>query len=208
MRIEILDLGINNLKSVRSGLLATGSSTEVDVISSAAESKGAHLTVLPGTGNFGAAMKEINNRGFGDLLISTAKRGDKIFGVCLGMQLLFDSSEESQNVRGLSILSGTSKRLPEIRDQKIPNVGWQSITVQQFSAEAEKFQTYSDVYFVHSYYVEPTSASDCLHSSNFGNFSFTASVMKENVIATQFHPEKSSKAGLEILKKIANWANG
>lgn len=204
MDIEILDLGINNLKSLSSAL----ASLDVDsfrVIEDANESKKPKLLILPGVGAFGAAMARLRSRGFENLIQKHLESQGSLFGVCLGMQLLGNTSDESPGVRGLNLISGDSKKLPSSPSARVPNVGWLDIT-PTFNNFLESFSG-NDFYFVHSYWFNADSKEDILLTAEHDLEKFPAAIMKDRVLGFQFHPEKSSYSGLKILGEVISWAN-
>jgi glutamine amidotransferase len=201
-RISIVDCGINNLRSVEKALISLGH--QVDVVNTAAQVENASHLILPGVGAFGAAMSALENSGMMDMVLDHAASGKPFLGICLGMQLLFDWSEELGLRQGLGILSGKVVRFPQFPDLKIPHMGWSAL---QFPHESRLFAGVDAgemVYFVHSYYVCPDEsevvAATCKHG-----IEFTAAVERGNLAAVQFHPEKSSRVGLKILDNFAKF---
>lgn len=200
--ISIIDCGINNLRSVEKTLLSLGH--QVDVVNTSAQVEEASHLILPGVGAFGAAMDALEKSGMQDAILEHAASGKPFLGICLGMQLLFDWSEELGLRQGLGILSGKVVRFPQFSDLKIPHMGWNAL---QFPRESRLFAGINAdemVYFVHSYYVCPDEenvvAARCKHG-----IEFTAAVERGNLAAVQFHPEKSSAVGLKILDNFAKF---
>jgi glutamine amidotransferase len=200
--ISIIDCGINNLRSVEKALLSLGH--QVDVVNTSAQVEEASHLILPGVGAFGAAMDALEKSGMQDAILEHAASGKPFLGICLGMQLLFDWSEELGLRQGLGILSGKVVRFPQFSDLKIPHMGWNAL---QFPRESRLFAGINAdemVYFVHSYYVCPDEenvvAAQCKHG-----IEFTAAVERGNLAAVQFHPEKSSAVGLKILDNFAKF---
>lgn len=203
-KVNILDLGINNLSSI-SKAFRLQSKCDLKIVQNSTEWEACDLIVLPGVGSFQAAMSSITERGFLDLLRDQHERGTYIAGICLGMQLLTDSSEESPGADGLGFLSGSVRRIPEAAGERVPHMGWNNVNC----ADNEEFFKESngrDFYFVHSYALLGTHEFT-LATTNLGNMEFTSAVHQDNVIGFQFHPEKSSGAGSSLLKDLMLWAN-
>lgn len=205
MKIEILDLGINNLKSVFNTF--EGSLTGLDslsIICKASESSGSDLLVLPGLGSFGAGMHEVRKRNFDKLVEQALVNGSRLVGICLGMQLLGTYSEESEGVKGLNVIPGTSSKLIRQTKERIPNMGWAGTSPtskNKFGALAKG----KDFYFVHSYSFKPESYESVLCTTNYGAINFVSGVMSQSACGFQFHPEKSSKIGAELVTEIIAW---
>lgn len=208
MKIEILDLGINNIDSViRVFQNCAGSNDLISVVDSKYSSnEDAHLLVLPGLGNFSAGMDAINSRGFNSLISSQIARGGKIVGICLGMQLLGSSSEESANVSGLNIIPGLTRKLKEQEGERIPNVGWLETKRRRGISNFDSLTRNQDFYFVHSYEFIPKDPSRILCTSLFGKHEFVSGLISDNVCAFQFHPEKSARAGKALINEIVDWS--
>lgn len=207
--IDVLDLGINSISSVVSGLKAAAPHVNVNVVTRPGEtSTNPLLTVLPGNGSFGAGMAALEGTGLGNYLKDLAAASEPIFGICLGLQLLFDSSEEALGVEGLGLISGEVRRLPVISNTGVQtNIGWAPISVSGGSVPHLKFEPLlRDVYFVHSYYVDPEFQKDIILESKYENFDFAAAVGRHMTIGVQFHPEKSSNSGIGIIKSVVEWA--
>lgn len=197
--IAIIDYDAGNLKSVEKALLFLGE--EVKVTSNAEEILAADKIILPGVGAFGDAMEKLNTRGLSDTIREAVKRKIPLLGICLGLQLLFESSEESPGVSGLSILKGQIKRIPDKEGFKVPHIGWNSLAVNPESKLFRDIPQDAYVYFVHSYYLhaeEPIVAATTDYVVDIH-----AAVEKEQVFACQFHPEKSGEIGLKLLKNFA-----
>ena len=198
--IAIIDYNAGNLKSVEKALAYLG---ETPVITRDREELlAADKVILPGVGAFGDAMYNLKKYGLDEVLSEVVKRQIPLLGICLGLQLLFERSDETPGVEGLGILKGEILRIPDCPGLKIPHMGWNSLHFQNNGRLFQGIPEQTYVYFVHSYYLqaeEPeivkatTEYSTCIH----------ASVEKDNVFACQFHPEKSSKWGLKILENFA-----
>ncbi len=203
--IGIIDYDAGNIKSVEKALQYLG---EQAVVSRDPEVLlRADKVILPGVGSFGAAMNNLHNYGLVPVINRIVENRTPFLGICLGLQLLFESSEESPGVEGLSILKGRIVKIPPCPGLKIPHMGWNSLHLQNNGRLFQGIPEQTYVYFVHSYYLEAeepeivkavTEYSTCIH----------ASVEKDNVFACQFHPEKSSRYGLKILENFANLGKG
>ena len=197
--VAIIDYNAGNLKSVEKALLFLGE--EAIVTSDAQEILRADKIILPGVGAFGEAMEKLNASGLSDVIREAVQRKIPLLGICLGLQLLFEASEESPGVRGLSLLKGTIKRIPDKEGFKVPHIGWNSLTISPESKLFQDIPQDSFVYFVHSYYLsaeEPIVAATTDYVVNIH-----AAVEKEHIFACQFHPEKSGEIGLKLLKNFA-----
>lgn len=207
IRVEILDLGINNLASLRRGFVEAGA-TELGIVASATETQGADLLVLPGVGAFGAAVAELDSRGLGEVAQAHVAGGGYLFGVCLGMQLLGSSSEESPGALGLDFISGAVRKLDSSGGARVPNMGWSPLHARQDDPAFPSLERDLDFYFVHSYALVPDYETDIFATSPFGDHEFVSSVLRGRVLGTQFHPEKSSKPGKLLLSNVLAWAHG
>ena len=197
--IAIIDYDAGNLKSVEKALLFLGE--KAMVTSSAQEILGADKIILPGVGAFGEAMEKLNASGLSDVIREAVQRKIPLLGICLGLQLLFEASEESSGVRGLSVLKGTIKRIPDKEGFKVPHIGWNSLTINPESKLFQNISQDSFVYFVHSYYL---SAEERIVAATTDYVvPIHAAVEKEHIFACQFHPEKSGEIGLKLLKNFA-----
>lgn len=198
--IAIIDYDAGNLKSVEKALIHLGEnpvvSRDPEVILKADK------VILPGVGSFKEAMERLKEYKLVDVIHEVVKMQKPFLGICLGLQLLFESSEESPGVEGLGILKGKIVRIPDYEDLKIPHIGWNSL---KFSNKGRLFAGLEEepyVYFVHSYYLQAEEPEIVVASTWYGT-DIHASVEKGNVFACQFHPEKSSDTGLKILKNFA-----
>ena len=197
--IGIIDYGAGNIKSVEKALIMLG---EEPVVSSDPEKiVKADKVILPGVGSFGSAMKNLESLGMSDAIREIAGRGTPFLGICLGLQLLFESSEESPGAKGLSLLKGKIVKIPAGDGLKIPHMGWNSLNVSGSSRLLGHLGKEPYVYFVHSYYLQAEDEKIVSATTEYG-VTIHAAVESENVFATQFHPEKSSETGLSILKKF------
>jgi len=197
--IAIIDYDAGNLKSVEKALQYLGE--DVKITSDANEILGADKIILPGVGAFGDAMEKLNTRGLSEVIREAVKRKIPLLGICLGLQLLFEASEESPGVDGLSVLKGKIIRIPDKEGFKVPHIGWNSLKINPESKLFAGIPEDSYVYFVHSYYLaaeEPIVAATTDYVVDIH-----AAVEKEHVFACQFHPEKSGDIGLKLLKNFA-----
>ena len=197
--IAIIDYDAGNIKSVEKALLSMG---ETPVLTRDPEVilQADHI-ILPGVGSFGDAMENLNKFGLIDVIHEAINRKIPFLGICLGLQLLFESSEETPGVAGLGILKGKIVRIPEGPGLKIPHMGWNSLNVREGALLFKGLEKEPYVYFVHSYYLQAKDPKIVAATTEYG-VTIHASVEKENVFACQFHPEKSSKTGLAILKNF------
>ncbi len=195
----IIDYDAGNVKSVEKALLKLG---EKAVITRDREViLGADRVILPGVGAFGDAMHKLRAYGLEEVICEVVHRGIPFLGICLGLQLMFERSEESKGVKGLGLLKGEIVRIPDKDGIKVPHIGWNSL---KFPNKGRLFQGIPEdsyVYFVHSYYLQAEDADIVTASTEYGTL-IHASVEKGNVFACQFHPEKSSQVGLTILKNF------
>lgn len=198
--IAIVDYGAGNLRSVRNALLHL----KVDVITAQTpqQLEGAEKIVLPGVGAFGAGMEALRQRGFIEPICELARTGTPLIGICLGMQYLFESSEEMGIHQGLGLLPGHVRRFPpEI--PLIPHIGWNQLHVKKQHALLEGVPDGGYAYFVHSYYVE-AATDDVLATTDYG-IDYASIVSRDNIFGIQCHPEKSQTIGLRILKNFVEW---
>jgi len=197
--IAIIDYDAGNLRSVENALLFLG---ETPVITRDRNSLlKADKIILPGVGSFGDAMGRLNQYGLADIIRESAKKGTPFLGICLGLQLLFDSSQESPGVAGLGVLRGQILKIPDCKGLKIPHMGWNSLEVAPGSALFKDIATGAYVYFVHSYYLQAENEEIVAASAEYG-VHIHAAVERGNIFGCQFHPEKSGQEGLAILKNF------
>lgn len=197
--IAIIDYDAGNLRSVEKALTAL---QEEPVITSDRDRiLSADKVILPGVGSFGDAMGRLHQYGLVDVIHQVASQGTPFLGICLGLQLMFDSSEESPGVEGLGLLRGKIRRIPDCPGLKIPHMGWNSLEITPGARLFRGVDQGAYVYFVHSYYLEAED-EDIVAASTEYSAHIHASVESGNVFACQFHPEKSSGVGLQILKNF------
>jgi len=197
--IAIIDYDAGNIKSVEKALLSLGE--EVVITRDAQEILNADGVILPGVGAFGDAMEKLHSYKLVETIHRCVEQGTPFLGICLGLQLLFESSEESPGVEGLHILDGKIVRIPDAPGLKIPHIGWNDLSYPNKGRLFEGIDEHSYVYFVHSYYLQAKEADIVTGTTEYGTL-IHASVEKENVFACQFHPEKSSGVGLKILENF------
>ena len=195
----IIDYDAGNIRSVEKALQLLGE--EVIITRDPEKILAADRVILPGVGAFGDAMEKLRAYQLVDVIRQVVKRGTPFLGICLGLQLLFERSEESPGVEGLGILKGEILRIPDAEGVKIPHIGWNSLQFPNRGRLFEGIEEGSYVYFVHSYYLRAQEASIVTAVTEYGA-GIHASVEKDNVFACQFHPEKSSSVGLTILKNF------
>ena len=197
--IAIIDYDAGNIKSVEKALLLLGQ--EVKITRDKDEILNADKVILPGVGAFGDAMGKIRQYGLEDVIKEVVEKGTPFLGICLGLQLLFESSDETPGVEGLGILKGKILRIPDCEGLKIPHMGWNSL---KFPVNGRLFKGLPEdsyVYFVHSYYLSAEDESIVTATTEYSTL-IHASVEQGNVFACQFHPEKSSDVGLAILRNF------
>lgn len=197
--VAVIDYDAGNIKSVQKALEFLGE--QVVVTRDRGEILAAERVILPGVGNFGDAMARLNDFGLCSVIREVAERQTPFLGICLGLQLLFEESEESPGVRGLGLLPGRIVRIPKTEGLKIPQIGWNAL---KYPSEGRLFQGVPEgsyVYFVHSYYLQAKEKEIVKAVAEYG-VAVEASVEKDNIFACQFHPEKSSETGLHILKNF------
>ena len=197
--IAIVDYDAGNIKSVEKALQYLG---EEPIVTRDREKLfRAEKVIVPGVGAFGDAMGKMHQYGLVEVLREIAGKGTPILGICLGLQLFFESSEETTGVEGLSLLPGKIVRIPDKEGYKIPHMGWNSIRINPKSLLLRGIPEGSYVYFVHSYYLQAEREEDVAATTDYV-VNIHAAAERENVYATQFHPEKSGEVGLQILKNF------
>jgi len=205
MAIAIIDYGMGNLRSVQKALERLGFAAVVTRDIAAIDA--AAGVILPGVGAFGACMQNLADYGLVECVQRAVRSGRPFLGICLGMQLLFEESEEFGPVRGLGLLPGRVVRFAERPDLKIPHMGWNAIEKRQNPPHLEGIGDGAEVYFVHSYYVVPGDPALTATVTRHG-VEFTSSICRGNVFASQFHPEKSQAVGLRLLENFGRLVTG
>ena len=197
--VAIIDYDAGNIRSVEKAIRYLGK--EVTVTSDPEKILAADRVILPGVGAFGDAMKRLHAMGLVEVIRQVADRGTPFLGICLGLQLLFEKSEESPGVPGLGLLQGEILRLPELPGLKVPHIGWNSLKYPNPGRLFRGIPEDSYVYFVHSYYLKAQDEGIVTATTEYGTL-VHASVESGNLFACQFHPEKSSETGLTILENF------
>ena len=197
--IAIIDYDAGNIKSVEKAMDLLGQ--ESVVTADPEEIFRADKVILPGVGAFGDAMENLRRTGLDDVIRQVARKGTPFLGICLGLQLLFERSDEAPGVKGLGILRGEILRIPDKEGLKIPHMGWNSLHLEHGGRLFRGVEEGAYVYFVHSYYLK-AAEEEIVKASTEYSVHIHASVEKDNVFACQFHPEKSSTVGLQILKNF------
>lgn len=200
--ITIIDYGMGNLRSVSKALEYLGA--RFKIATRGKDLFKATKVILPGVGAFGDAMNELTERGFVEPIQELCAKKIKLMGICLGLQLFFEKSDEAPKVRGLGILKGKVQSLRST-DVKVPHMGWNDIEIIKKHPLLEGIQTGDYFYFVHSYFGKPASSALTLATCRYGRKNFPAIVGNSHLFAAQFHPEKSQDAGLKILKNFIGW---
>lgn len=199
--IVVIDYGMGNLKSVLNAFSRLNAdiviSSDPDVV------RDAPVIVLPGVGAFGMCMENIEKRGLGDAIKDHIRDGKRYLGICLGMQILFESSEEAPGVPGLGIVKGSVPRFTG--ELKVPHMGWNSVALKKDSPMFAGIRSGDFFYFVHSYYCAPSDPDVIATTTDYG-ISFASSIETGNVFACQFHPEKSQAVGLKLLQNFLDIA--
>jgi glutamine amidotransferase len=196
-RIAIINYGAGNIRSVSKALEKSGAQVRVTEDPKIIEQ--VDKIVLPGVGAFGKAVEAIQSRHLVEPLILAVEKNKPFLGICLGMHMLFQSSEENPETRGFSILKGSVVRFPT--EDKVPHLGWNQVHQKNDSPLWKDIPDQSFYYFAHSYFVQPENSEVIAGETEYG-ISFTSSIWKENLFGVQFHPEKSQKWGLKILENF------
>lgn len=202
--IAVIDYDAGNIRSVLNAMKLLGQ--EAALTRDAQEILSADHVILPGVGAFGEACDRLRAYGLVDVIRATVDGGTPFLGICLGQQLLFESSEESPGAEGLGIFKGTCRRIPQSADEnglarKIPQVGWNDLTFPREGRLFAGVPEHSYVYFVHSYYTDPADPSIITAATDYG-VTVPASLERGNVFSCQFHPEKSEAVGMQILRNF------
>lgn len=202
--IGIIDYDAGNIRSVEKAMKYLGQ--DVCITRDRDTLLRADKVILPGVGSFGDAMNHLQEYGLVEVIHELTELEKPFLGICLGLQLLFERSEESPGVEGLGILKGEILKIPETEGLKIPHMGWNSLTLQNKGRLFKGLEEHPYVYFVHSYYLK--AEENIVKARTWYSTDIDASVEKGNVFACQFHPEKSSRIGLQILKNFAELEGG
>lgn len=197
--VAIIDYDAGNIKSVEKALLHLGE--EVIITRDREQILNSDKVILPGVGAFGDAMEKLRSYGLDKVIYEVVERKIPFLGICLGLQLLFEKSDETPGVKGLGILPGEILRIPDKEGIKIPHMGWNSVKIKENAKIFKDVPQDSYVYFVHSYYLKAGREEDVAATTEYSTLIHVA-VEHDNVFACQFHPEKSSEIGLKILKNF------
>ena len=203
-KIGLIDYGMGNIHSVRKSIETL--QEEVLLIDDKNQINQCKALVIPGQGSFDPAIKNLNNVDLIDNIKDWVIRGNHFLGICLGLQILFENSEEGV-CEGLGLIEGKIKKIPFIEEQKIPHIGWCNLIQKKESKLLNSNLDNNWVYFDHSYYASPTNEKIISANVEYGSINLTAIIEKDNLVACQFHPEKSGKAGESILLKWLNTIN-
>ena len=197
--LAIIDYGAGNLRSVQKACELMGA--DAQITSDAEKILSADRVILPGVGAFGDCMSSIRRHNLEECIHTVIENGTPFLGICLGLQLLFEKSEETPNVSGLGVFGGEIVKIPDNPDLKIPHMGWNSLSFPKASPLFDGIDENSFVYFVHSYYMQPTDKSIISATCDYSG-TLPVALSQGNVHATQFHPEKSGEVGLKMLKNF------
>jgi imidazole glycerol-phosphate synthase subunit HisH len=198
--IAIIDYGMGNLRSVEKGFLKVG--VDAKVVTDARSVNDSEAVVLPGVGAFRDCMRNLDRMKLIEPILKSVRNGKPYLGICLGLQMLFTKSEEFGVYKGLDVLKGKVVRFQV--DLKVPHMGWNTVKLLRKPPIFDGIKDESYFYFVHSYYVAPDDEGIIAATTDYG-ITFTSMVWKDNIIATQFHPEKSQETGLKILKNFGDF---
>ena len=202
--IAIIDYGAGNLTSVK--LAFDSLKTDSLITSSPADIISAERVVFPGVGAIGSAMQKLNDLKLVPVIRETVKNGIPFLGICLGTQIILEESEEDGGVKGIGLIKGRVRRfVPENQWDKIPQIGWNGIRIVRKHPVFSGIEDSSEFYFVHSYYPAPDSEKDVLATTGYAGVQFASVITSNNIVATQFHPEKSGRIGLKLLENFLSW---
>ena len=203
MSLSIIDYGMANLRSVQKAFEHVG--THAQIISQPEQIEKADKIVLPGVGAFQDAVRTLRDKELAGPIVRHIEAGKPFLGICLGLQMLFDVGYEDGEHRGLGVLKGKCVRfdVDEVMGLKVPHMGWNQLEVRRQSPLLRDLPTGCNVYFVHGYHVVPDDQSVIATTTDYGH-PFVSSIWRDNIVATQFHPEKSQKVGLQMLANFAN----
>ncbi len=201
--LAVIDYGAGNLRSVVHALRALGES-EMQVVQNGADLHGAQRIILPGVGAFGAGMQQLREKSFIGPLVNAINSDIPCLGICLGMQFLFERSDELGEHAGLGLLPGHVTRFPPHATLKVPHMGWNALARRQDSALLTDVSADSQFYFVHSYCCVPGCREDVVATTDYG-IEFASAVQRGALFGVQFHPEKSQQVGLQMLRNFLEW---
>ena len=197
-KIGLIDYGMGNIHSVRTAI--ENLEEEVLLIRNKSQINSCKALIIPGQGSFDPAIHNLYKTGVIEEIKTWIKEGKSFMGICLGLQILFEESEEGE-CKGIGIIEGKIKKIPNIKDQRIPHIGWCNLIPTKDNKILNKLETNKWVYFDHSYFASPNNESYITATVKYGSINLTAIIEHENLFACQFHPEKSGEAGQYILKE-------
>ncbi len=203
VKIVIVDYGVGNFRNVQKAFQATGA--QADITDSVQAVKDAGAVVLPGVGAFGDAINNLRQRGLDQPVLAALQAGKPLFGICVGLQIMFESSEEMGRHQGLGIFPGQVVRFPTSQ-LPVPHMGWNQIHPTRPHPLLRHIDPGDFAYFAHSYYARPQNPAHIIATTDYG-LDYASAVARDNVCAIQFHPEKSQQVGLQILKNFVEFAN-
>ena len=207
MLLGIVDLGINNLTSVQRAFSSPLQPTDsIIIIEEGEKVDRPDLLILPGLGKFGAGMLALRERNLIEEIKVWNNAGTKVVGICLGMQLLGTTSEESPGVEGLDLIKSRIQRLPVDKSERIPHIGWAETIENSKTGTFPSLKSPGDFYFVHSFHLLPENENELLTRTPYGKHFFASSVFSRDILGVQFHPEKSGSKGRVLISEIIQWA--
>lgn len=202
--ITLIDYKAGNLTSVKLAIEYIG--FDVEITDEPEKVLNAEKIIFPGVGAAQAAMDNLQNLELYDVIKQIVERGTPFLGICIGMQLIFDSSQENGGTDCLGLVKGTVKKFqPTNPLDKIPQMGWNAVNIVKPHPIFSGIENNSEFYFVHSYYPCPKNQDDILGQTDYADITFASAVAKYNLVATQFHPERSGRIGLKLLENFCNW---
>ena len=193
-KVSIIDYGVGNIRSVRNAISSLGMS--VSLTNDKEIIMNSDAIILPGVGSYTHGMKNLNNLSMPSVINQYNDSGRPIIGICLGMQLLFEGSEEFEKTKGLGLIKGNVRKLKNQSGMPLPHIGWEE--VKFLNAETENN---FDYFFCHSYVAHPENTADIIATSKYGQTSFCAAIQRKNIVGFQFHPEKSGENGVKLIKQ-------
>lgn len=204
MSIAIIDYRAGNLTSVQLALETIG--VEGTITSDPSLIESADRVIFPGVGAAGSAMQNLKDLSLPDVIRRVVEKGVPFLGICVGMQLCFDRSEENDGTDALGLLPGEVRLFrPEKASEKVPQMGWNSVRYMRSHAIFDGIEDESEFYFVHSYYPAPADPGLVIGQTSYGGVDFASCAGRDNLVTTQFHPEKSGRPGLRLLKNFCDW---
>lgn len=205
-KIVIIDYGLGNIKSIYDAF--SKFNDKIVISKNVRTIKSSSSIILPGVGSFAKAMQLIKKLNLEKTIINHVKNNKPLLGICLGMQLLFENSEEFGLNNGLSLIPGSVKKLKNSDFEKLPNIGWRKLNKKKINSNfLNSINKFDEFYFLHSFYCIPKKKNHTLAETNFGKSKFTSVVNYKNIYGCQFHPEKSGKSGLKIIQNFINISN-